>query len=508
MLEHFKLDAAPGRHRVRLDAERADAGARGRREVGQPLAREGVPRRGVPRALRGALRPRRDARPVPRAQARAARAGDRAPAGTTCTRSSASRSRSTTGSCRRSPRATSRLRRPARSTGRSTSWPSCDERRGADRGAVALVLHSHMPYVEGFGTWPFGEEWLWEAVATVYLPLLDVLDGAPVTLGLTPVLCDQLETLEGDAGERFRASCATSARRSTPRTPTALERTGEPDLAAELRRAAGDYVARRRGVRAARAATCSARSARCDGPRAVDLHRRPTRCCRCWPPTPGCGCRSAPGSRRTSSASAATAGAAASGCPSARTRPGLERDLAEHGVRCVLRRPDRRARASARSTTSSPSRTAAGPVAVPDRLGRPSQLVWDATGLPVDRRLPRLPRPHRRTTCARGTSPATPTTTTPAPALAREHARDFVAALRRAARRLPRRARPARPRLLRDRHRAARPLVVRGRRLAERGARTRPSARACRSCAAPTPWTRSSRSERELRRRPGAARRT
>ena len=35
-----------------------------------------------------------------------------------------------------------------------------------------------MPYVEGFGTWPFGEEWLWEAIAGSYLPLLDVLDGA------------------------------------------------------------------------------------------------------------------------------------------------------------------------------------------------------------------------------------------------------------------------------------------------------------------------------------------
>ena len=52
-----------------------------------------------------------------------------------------------------------------------------------------------MPYVEGFGTWPFGEEWLWEAIATAYLPLLDVLDAHPgrVTLSLTPVLCDQLE---------------------------------------------------------------------------------------------------------------------------------------------------------------------------------------------------------------------------------------------------------------------------------------------------------------------------
>jgi 1,4-alpha-glucan branching enzyme len=62
-------------------------------------------------------------------------------------------------------------------------------------GALAIVLHSHMPYVEGFGTWPFGEEWLWEAIATSYLPLLDVLDDHPgrVTLSVTPVLADQLE---------------------------------------------------------------------------------------------------------------------------------------------------------------------------------------------------------------------------------------------------------------------------------------------------------------------------
>jgi 1,4-alpha-glucan branching enzyme len=58
-----------------------------------------------------------------------------------------------------------------------------------------IVLHTHMPYVEGFGTWPFGEEWLWEAIATSYLPLLDVLDEHPgkVTLSITPVLADQLE---------------------------------------------------------------------------------------------------------------------------------------------------------------------------------------------------------------------------------------------------------------------------------------------------------------------------
>ena len=44
-------------------------------------------------------------------------------------------------------------------------------------GAFALVLHTHMPYVEGYGTWPFGEEWLWEAIACCYLPLLELLDG-------------------------------------------------------------------------------------------------------------------------------------------------------------------------------------------------------------------------------------------------------------------------------------------------------------------------------------------
>jgi 1,4-alpha-glucan branching enzyme len=60
---------------------------------------------------------------------------------------------------------------------------------------LSIVLHTHMPYVEGFGTWPFGEEWLWEAIATSYLPLLDLLDERPgrLTLSITPVLADQLE---------------------------------------------------------------------------------------------------------------------------------------------------------------------------------------------------------------------------------------------------------------------------------------------------------------------------
>jgi 1,4-alpha-glucan branching enzyme len=67
-------------------------------------------------------------------------------------------------------------------------------------GELPIVLHTHMPYVEGFGTWPFGEEWLWEAAATSYVPLLRLFDEIgpetvkrKLTLSLTPVLCDQLE---------------------------------------------------------------------------------------------------------------------------------------------------------------------------------------------------------------------------------------------------------------------------------------------------------------------------
>jgi 1,4-alpha-glucan branching enzyme len=114
----------------------------------------------------------------------------------------------------------------------------------SDRGALSLVLHSHMPYVEGFGTWPFGEEWLWEAVACVYLPLLDLLEetAAPLTLGLTPVLCDQLATLPGPAGERLLGYLRDTRPWVHAEDAAGLERAGELGLAAEVRRAAGDYT--------------------------------------------------------------------------------------------------------------------------------------------------------------------------------------------------------------------------------------------------------------------------
>jgi 1,4-alpha-glucan branching enzyme len=108
-------------------------------------------------------------------------------------------------------------------------------------GALALVLHSHMPYVEGFGTWPFGEEWLWEAVACVYLPLLELLDGARITIGLTPVLCDQLEAMRAEPGDRFLSFLREIRAAIHAEDAAGLEYGDEFDLAAEVRRAAGDY---------------------------------------------------------------------------------------------------------------------------------------------------------------------------------------------------------------------------------------------------------------------------
>jgi 1,4-alpha-glucan branching enzyme len=66
-------------------------------------------------------------------------------------------------------------------------------------GAFTLVLHSHLPWVLHHGRWPHGVDWLNEAAAETYLPLWRALHGRAregrspgVTLGLTPVLCEQL----------------------------------------------------------------------------------------------------------------------------------------------------------------------------------------------------------------------------------------------------------------------------------------------------------------------------
>jgi 1,4-alpha-glucan branching enzyme len=107
---------------------------------------------------------------------------------------------------------------------------------------LSLVLHTHMPYVEGFGTWPFGEEWLWEAMATCYLPLLDVLDEHPgrVTVSMTPVLADQLRA--PGIGDRFLAFM-----RGVREASHRLDREARPDLLDQLDHSLTRY---RRAVKA------------------------------------------------------------------------------------------------------------------------------------------------------------------------------------------------------------------------------------------------------------------
>ena len=119
-------------------------------------------------------------------------------------------------------------------------------RADRDRGELAIVLHSHMPYVEGFGTWPFGEEWLLEAIASSYLPLLRVLERAAqreassvATVGITPVLADQL-AVRG-LGERFLRFMREVRRECHRQDAAGLDSAGHRAEAAALRRSAGDY---------------------------------------------------------------------------------------------------------------------------------------------------------------------------------------------------------------------------------------------------------------------------
>ena len=69
----------------------------------------------------------------------------------------------------------------------------------APTGYLTFTLHAHLPYVVNHGTWPHGIEWLHEAAAETYLPLLRVLDrlhrdgiALRCNLNLSPVLLEQL----------------------------------------------------------------------------------------------------------------------------------------------------------------------------------------------------------------------------------------------------------------------------------------------------------------------------
>ena len=67
-------------------------------------------------------------------------------------------------------------------------------------GAFTFVLHSHLPYARKAGTWPHGEEWVHEAIAETYLPILVALEELTdegvdwrLTIGTSPA-CRQVTT--------------------------------------------------------------------------------------------------------------------------------------------------------------------------------------------------------------------------------------------------------------------------------------------------------------------------
>lgn len=288
------------------------------------------------------------------------------------------------------------------------------------RGGLAIVLHTHMPYVEGFGTWPFGEEWLFEAVASVYLPLLDVLEGAPVTVGLTPVLCDQLEALKGDAGDRFLSFLRDVRAPIHAMDAEGLERGGEAVMAAEVRRAAGDYTAAERAFLAAGRDLVGAFAA-LDGPEL-------------W--TSAASHAVLPLLATDAGIRLQVHGGVASHerrfgsftggfwLPECAYEPGLERDLPEHGVAafCVDQTGLHGLGAAEHLT---PVATDAGPVAVPIDW-QTIRLVWDdKAGYPTHGSYRNY---HGRTThdLKPWSIDGDPYRHEDALAMAREHGRDFV----------------------------------------------------------------------------------
>lgn len=117
-------------------------------------------------------------------------------------------------------------------------------------GSFVLALHAHLPYVRKAGRWPFGEEWLYEAMAGTYLPLLGVFErldrdgvAARAAVGITPVLLEQLA--DPYLQEGFDAYVARIA-------VAADEDAARADADGQSRRAqlAHDYALRFRALRA------------------------------------------------------------------------------------------------------------------------------------------------------------------------------------------------------------------------------------------------------------------
>jgi 1,4-alpha-glucan branching enzyme len=78
-----------------------------------------------------------------------------------------------------------------------------------DPGEVAIVLHTHLPWLKGHGVWPVGEEWLFQAWGESWYPVTRMLlrlaeEGHRdvLTLGVTPLVAWQVadRSLRDDMG--------------------------------------------------------------------------------------------------------------------------------------------------------------------------------------------------------------------------------------------------------------------------------------------------------------------
>ncbi|MBL0184775.1 MAG: DUF1957 domain-containing protein [Candidatus Obscuribacter sp.] len=92
-------------------------------------------------------------------------------------------------------------------------------------GSFVFMLHSHLPYYKKAGMWPFGEESVYECMAETYVPLLNAIAdlhaeglNANLTIGLTPVLCEQLADEHFKLGfEKYVADRIAAARKDEVR---------------------------------------------------------------------------------------------------------------------------------------------------------------------------------------------------------------------------------------------------------------------------------------------------
>jgi len=249
--------------------------------------------------------------------------------------------------------------------------PGAAANRAGAAGDLAIVLHSHMPYVEGFGTYPFGEEWLFDAAIRSYLPVLEMAER--LTMTVTPVLADQLE----DAGvhERLRrflvewrieaaaadthqvdAECRAACEAEEARYRHALElldsHGGDPLRAFQAAAAEGRIaVATSAATHAVLPLLATREGLRLQLATGIRSHRRRFG----WD--------------------------GGLWLPECAYAPGLERSLAEHGVRwfCV----DRSAQRVDPLDALAPVATEAGPVALPIDW-EAIQWLWSLRGYPSD----------------------------------------------------------------------------------------------------------------------------